>query len=400
MVATVQRTRDWTVAVIRRKPAAVTAIGLLIFLGYLVSGPPTGRWDIPDRLSVIGTMLKGGGNLGDLGQDVVGFRRLWDCRDPYPVLGPALLEIGVAWDVRHPSTHPPSAFLLVGPISHLDPAAVGGIWATVGFGLLFLGLLAFRVPWLVSLGLALGLGALWGPVAAAFQQLTLVWLAAVSLAYRLRLRAPMLAGAAVGFASLTKFLPLVVLGYFIFQRRFRAVIGAALVGAAATACIWFVCPSAFARYLEVNRGNTWATAMRTDNASVLMQAHHLLGNLGVGLALLYVALILAVNRRALLAPQTAPRYSFFLYTFLAVFLLPICWGYSLAPLLPVVGYFLLEGRAGQIAVAAAAFLELAVVSPFGFAPLLASAVILVSILFLMRPPEERESAGDGRGASR
>ncbi len=385
----VERARSRVVALILGNNAAVLAVGFAIFLGYLVSPPPSRRWDFPDRLAEVGAMIKGGGILGDLGQDVVGLRRLWEHRDPYPVLGPALREIGVSWDLHHASTHPPTAFLFAAPVSYLGLPAAARVWAAICFALLFISLRAFSVPRTAALGLALGLPAIWGPVASSFHQLTLVWLVAIALAYRWRSRAPFAAGAALGVASLTKLLPLVMLGHFVFRRKVRALAGAAAVCVIGCACVLLLEPSAFARYVEVNRENSWATALRSDNVSVLFQTRYLLGKTGLALALLCLALLVWVNRRALLAPRETSDYSFFLYSFLAVLLLPICWGPSLVPLLPVIGYFLVEGRAAHVVLAAAAFIDLAVCSPFGSAPVLTVAVILVGALFFIPPPEQR-----------
>ncbi len=385
-IASAERVRDRLLEAVAGRQLWVTAAGVVLFTVYLASGPFTNSWTIPDRIAFVGSMLKGGGNLGDIAQDVVGFRRLWENRDPYPVLGPAFREIGVSWDVRHESTHPPTAFLLAAPIAYLGRALAARVWAIVCFGLLYVALRAYGVPTRVAIGLTLGLPALWGPVASSFQQLTLVWLAGVALAFRLESRSSFLAGAAVGLASLPKLLPLVVLGYFVLRRKGRAVLGTAVVWATACLAILAISPAAFSRYVAVNRENAWAMIRRSDNIALPRQAYALLGPVGVVLVALFLVALVFVNRHALVEPAAAPRYSFFLYSFLAVVLLPICWGYSLVPLLPVIGYFLVEGRGPHVVVAAAAFLQLALLRPFLCELGLSTSMLVVGCLFLIGPP--------------
>jgi hypothetical protein len=244
--------------------------------------------------------------------------------------------------------------------------------------------------WKPALGLALGSAAISGPVAASFQQITFVWLAGVALAYHLRSRSSLWAGIGLGIASMTKFLPLLVLGYFVFQRKFRSVIGAAMVWAVAISGLLVIYPPAFTRYFEANHTESFrAIILRIDNISIFTQAYHILGVLGIVAVLLYVLLLVVLNRQPLFSPRCTPEYSFFLYSFLSVLLLPICWGYSLVPLLPVIGYFFAKGRGPHILVASGSFLQLAFLPPFGSALAHTQPLLVVSTLFFMSPPVRR-----------
>jgi hypothetical protein len=92
-------------------------IGWVIFLLHL-SSPKHARFTYLDVERDAGDMLHYGHNT-DLTQDVIGFRAICRNQDAYPLLGPAMDKLGVVARVEHRSTHPPTAFLLVGPVAWL-----------------------------------------------------------------------------------------------------------------------------------------------------------------------------------------------------------------------------------------------------------------------------------------
>lgn len=360
----------------------VLVAGAAVFICSCSLLPWRVGWTLPHALAVGPGMLTGEPVLGDFLQDVVGFRRLAERRDPYPALGEAFVDAGVDWGVRHASTHPPTAFLFAAPFARLPLEAIARAWAVVGYALVFLAMRCYGAPWPAALGLSLASTA-WPPFAASFQQLTFVWLAAVALAFRLRDRAPSWAGAAVGIAALTKLVPLVLLPYFALSRRRAALAGAAAALGAGALAVLALHPGAFARYLSV-RGDVLETILSIDNSSPL-RAALAAGTEGVVALVAFVAALLVRNRRALLDPAATPEHSFFLYSFLAVFALPISWGYSLAPLLPVLGYFLVRGRAAHVVMAGASTVLLAIRPPFESNRFWID-LVGIGALFLLDPP--------------
>ena len=90
----IERTRD---RLVKRfdDGRLLLVLGCLTLAACLAVRPAQGTWSELDALAEVGDLLGGGGWLGDAAQDVLGFRRLVEHRDPYPRLGPALLEIGV-----------------------------------------------------------------------------------------------------------------------------------------------------------------------------------------------------------------------------------------------------------------------------------------------------------------
>lgn len=366
---------------------------VLLRAGVLVFGiscllPFRDRWDLPWVMAVGPSMLAGKGPLADFSTDMVGFRRLWENRDAYPVLRDGLLELGIHWDVEHRSTHPPTGYLYAAPFAYASLEGASRGWGAMGYALVLATLLLYGLRWRAALGLALAATA-WKPFAASFQQVTFVWLAGVAVAWRFRERRPFWAGVGVGVASISKLLPLGIVGYFVFQRRWRAVAGALAVLAAAVYAVAWMNPGAFARWLEV-RGTMWEIVLRKDSASPLRPALAL-GAPGLALLAAYVAAIVARNARAIFSPGSAPEHAFFLYSFLAVLLLPIAWGYSFAPLLPVLGWFALRGRAEHVVVATGVFLALGIQRVFGSTCLWID-LLATGVLFLLPPPARAAAA--------
>jgi hypothetical protein len=203
-----------------------------------------------------------------------------------------------------------------------------------------LALLAFSLrlsglPWLVAVSITPIL-LIWWPTAPTLGQLVVIWLVFALLAYHFRHR-PLAAGALIGVAALTKFLPAVLLLPFVLRREWKALFGFALVWVGALLTLWLLSPAVFAQYLEANRSASPAMLWVEDNVSliaVILRSGHvvLLGGLA-GLLLYLIWLYWPVLR------ANSPR-GWWLTQTLAVVLLPISWHYSLIPLFPVwIGLF-------------------------------------------------------------
>ena len=367
------------------------AVGIIALAICLRIEPFVRIWSIaPQRIrqniALISHMMYGEGFIGDLFQDIIGFRRLCERRDPYPILESAAQEFGLDLRWPHASTHPPTAFLLVAPIAYMPMPLAEQDWLALSFALIFISLLCYNIRWMAALGLSLCLGILWGPIVSSFQQLTLIWLAGIAIAYRCRLHHTLWAGVGIGAASLTKLIPLGILGYFLFMRKYRAAIGVAIVWISAIGILLALQPEVFNRYLEMNRQNLWTQIMRQDNISVFVRAYDLLGGLGLAALLGYICFLIRRNRKAIFTPAESPDYSFFLYSFLAVMVLPLCWSFSLAPMLPTLGYFLLRGRMSHKIISAICLLALAALHPYTQPLLTSAALLLSSALFCLRQP--------------
>jgi hypothetical protein len=363
-------------------------LGVITLIGCLAAPPPKGNWSFPDGPRNVGAMLRGGGWLGDVAADVVGFRRLVEGRDPYPVLGPAFEAMGIDWPVQHASTHPPTAFLLAAPIANLPLGRSAQVWCVIGFALVFLAMRCYGVPWRAALGIAL-LAPLWRPAAAAFQNLTFVWLAGVAIAYRYREGRGLASGLGIGVASFTKLLPAGIVLYFLRLGKWRAGLGVLFAWGAALALLLALGPDPWPAYLAKGMAaNAWTTILRPENASLPAVGYALGGLGGLAAAVAYLAGLVLRNWRVLLWPERAPEYAFFLYSFLAVALLPIAWGYSATPLLPVLGYFLVRGRAWHVVGAVLVLVGFDFLDPF--ARVVALGTLGTSILFWLPSPGEAE----------
>ena len=238
-------------------------------------------------------------------QDLIGARALKHGTEPYPVLSQGAEEFGLVWPIAHRSTHPPTAFLLAMPLAELPWDTATNGWMALMLSLFGLTAFALGLP-LVALPAAASM-LLWPPAAWSMFQLTPIWLAGLVLAWRLQAR-PLLAGIAIGVASLTKLLPALALGPFLWRRQWGAVVGFASVWLAAFGllALWGA-PDAVWHYvtLMVSVGREQAT--RDDNAALFWAAQERWGWLGLVEAGLLVAVVLqqAVTR---LRPGRGPPF--------------------------------------------------------------------------------------------
>jgi hypothetical protein len=304
---------------------------LLIGVGFTVSllclkEPNRSDRPYPCLMRDAGSMLRHG-HSSDLAQDIIGFRAICTNGNAYPVLGPAMLKLGVVSDLRHVSTHPPTAFLLVSPIGWmpLDPGSRVWAWLMVACVCASLFCLGCNVPQAIGLGL---MCLAWPPVAACLGQLTAVWLLGVSASYRLLIKAPLVSGAALGIAAATKMAPAMLL--LLLARHRRAVVGFSIVLVVLLGTLLIFCPSSLTTYLQVIRQTVPRQSGRPDNGSILGRASHHFGRAGRLVVVLFLTAVVMANwkkvRRGSLDGWAVMGY-------LAVAALPILWMYSLVPLL-------------------------------------------------------------------
>jgi Glycosyltransferase family 87 len=345
-------------APVRRWIAAGVAAGLVV-AAILLLPPPSRPLDARlVGLQYAAAAVRGEGPRADLAQDYIGARALLHREDAYPFLGPKLKTIGVDWDVKERSTHPPTAFLLAVPISRLSWPQAEQVWAI----LMILATLA--AVWLVTgsrRGAVAGgaLALLWPPAAWSVQQLTPIWLLAVALAFRWRAR-PTRAGLLIGIAAMTKLTPLVLVVPFALKRQWKAVYAATGVVAAAIATLLVWRPAVLAAYVDGGRRASEAQLHRTDDAGLVVAAAHAAGPSGI---VAVVLLLLAIAGVGVL--WRGREGSWWIWPWLSVALLPIAWIYSLLPLLP--GLVVAMRHDAARGWAWAAVVPPAVVVPFGSA---------------------------------
>lgn len=314
---------------------ALFATGMTI-LAIVAFGPiPEPSWEqVPFRDAV--RELRGFAPLSDLVQDIYGMRALQAQTNPYIPVEQAATALGIEWlGAVYPSTHPPTAFLFTAPIAGLPWAQGSALWAWAMLALLALSLRLSGLSWLVAVSITPIL-LIWWPTAPTLGQLVVLWLVFALLAYHFRHR-PLAAGAWIGVASLTKFLPAVLLLPFVVRREWKALFGFALVWAGALLTLWLLSPAVFDQYLDANRSASPAMLWVEDNVSliaVILRSGHVVLLGGLAGLLLYLIWLYWPALRANSLP------GWWLTQTLAVVLLPISWHYSLIPLFPVwIGLF-------------------------------------------------------------
>jgi hypothetical protein len=310
---------------------AVAAVELTLLL--LIASPKN-----PDKPGISGgirtaaAQLRAEGPPIDLVQDYVGARDLARDHDPYPPLAQAYDSVGLTWPIEHRSTHPPTAFLLVLPVASLPWKAAAAIWAVLMLGAVGGAYWALGVQPAHAVALA-PLTLVWPTAGWSIGQLTPLWLLGLALAWRLRER-PAWAGAAIGFASLTKLVPVLPLLAFVVVRRWSVLRGFLAVWAAAVTLLLLLEPASLGRYATIARSVSPEQAARRDNAALLWAAAHSYGALGVTIAAALIAAVLGRSLLRLRRRGDIDRLSWDGLNWAAVALLPIAWIYSLLPLLP------------------------------------------------------------------
>jgi Glycosyltransferase family 87 len=346
----------------RRFVLGLAALEVVVLL--MVPAPPNP--DKPGRSGGIRTaaaQLRGEGPPVDLVQDYVGARAIAGHDDEYPLLTDAFARVGLDWRAPHRSTHPPTAFLLVLPVSWLPWTVAAATWAAAMIAAIATAWWAFGLRSELAVTAA-PLTLLWPAASWSLGQLTALWLLGIALGWKFRER-PQVAGAAIALASLTKLLPALALVPFLVLRRWSVVRGFAAVWAVAIAALLVLDARAFARYVEVAKAGGREQAARGENSALIVAAEHDYGTAGLLVAICIVAAVLGSSLRRLRARASLDRWSWDAWTWAGVALLPIAWIYSLLPLLPALTRLARRGGAVASALALVTFTIPFVIDPFG-----------------------------------
>ncbi len=312
------------------------ALGVVLLVLILKLPRATGYDSYLDILRHTAMTLKGQAPYSDVAQDFYGFNALITNQDPYAILGPALKTIGVDWKVSFASTHPPTAFLLVAPVALLPWPISSMVWAWLMLICLCLSLkIGCGFTWDMSFLFTVG-ALFWPPIATSFDQITIMWLFGLTMAYHNRDRHPLLSGVFIGVASFTKLLPGVLLIPFILRRKLEVVKGFFLSWLTASGILFLLSPKTVMRYFKVNRTNAFDIILKPDNGSFLFFLYRKAGMLGllITAVTLFLLLILAFNKYRQESDTKISKEEWNIYAFLSVLLLPIAWIFSIAPLLP------------------------------------------------------------------
>jgi Glycosyltransferase family 87 len=184
----------------------------------------------------------------------------------------------------------------------------------------------------------------WPPAAWSLCQLTPIWLAGLVLAWRLQSR-PALAGVAIGVASLTKLLPALALGPFVWRRQWGAIVGFVAVWATALGLLAALgAPGAWTHYLTLMISVGREQAARDDNAALWLAARARWGGLGLVATGTLVAAVLVQAVGRLRQGREIEFTVFGLWVWLTIAFLPIAWDYSLLPILPWLVVLVWQGR--------------------------------------------------------
>lgn len=318
-------------------------LAILVFASIpLFFGDHNGRWKYKHQLNYVSDVLQGKSDHPlDILANIIGFRRIIEKRNAYPIIGRAVKELGVNWNVRHPHTHPPTALLLVAPVAYLPLNLSLTFWAYLMLGCMFVSMLLYGFGWRLSLFLT-ALSVLWTPVILSLGQITLVWLLGMAVSFKYRNTNSLVSGIGIGIASITKFLPLLALFPFLRKKSVSAFVGCAAFWIVSLGIVLFLNRETLSDYLIANRGLAGHAAARLDNASPLMGFYRMFGFSGLVLPGLFIIGICYINRKDFFDPDQISARSFMFFSWLSIALLPIAWVYSLAPLLPVLLYFLLQ----------------------------------------------------------
>ncbi|HEX8847490.1 MAG TPA: glycosyltransferase family 87 protein [Pyrinomonadaceae bacterium] len=297
-----------------------------------------------DSLRYASSTLKGEMPFSDFASMIVGFRALYNRTEPYPVLGVAFKDLGIDWPVTHGSNYPPTCYLFAAPVAFFNWPVASALWAWLMLCLLVLSYRFYGLSWRMALGL-MPFTLLWVPASASLGQATIIWVFGLALAYRFRGKELLWSGASIGLASISKYMPGLMMILFLLKRKWRAIAGFVAVWVLALTVVVLMNPAAIPRYFEENRTTSFFLMQRTDNTAPLIASFRHGGIIGVGLLLLLFAAIIFVNRRYFYDWKTFPSMrAWMLVTYFSVVILPIFFIYSLMPLLPVIIYLLSERK--------------------------------------------------------
>jgi hypothetical protein len=317
--------------------------GAILFLWILLLPRPGNMpWTYFDTVKYASSTLKGRTPYSDFAGEVVSFRALYNKTEPYPVLGPALKDLGIDWNVVHPNTHPPTAALFAAPVAFLPWPWASALWAWMMLGLMVLSFRFYGLSWKAALG-SMPLTLLWPPTPFAIGQVTVLWLFFLAMAYYFRKRQLCLSGVSIGLASATKLWAGIVMVIFLMRRKWTAALGFLVIWIVMLAAVAILNSAAIPRYLVVSRQVSSGVIQRIDNQAPIVASYRYGGRVGVILIVLLFSLIVLLNRHYLYAWKTFPSTrAWMICSYFAVALLPTSHIYALIPLLPVIIFLLGE----------------------------------------------------------
>ncbi len=322
---------------IRVLAAGLLCLELFLALPLLLPDPGVIHWNYLSKLRFAAGSFYGS-SATDISQDIIGARGLVAGTNPYPVLGPALRDLGLDWDLDFRTPHPPTAFLFVFPIAFFSWPLASALWSALMIACWMFALKLLGLSWKLSVGVG-GLLLLWPPASLSLGQLTPVWLLFLTLAFVYRTARPTLSGAAVALAAMSKWTPALALINFVrLEKRWRTAAGFAAAWGLALTAIQSFNSQILTRYLAASRDSTLKLILGPENASPLGLGLRWLGWPGALLWLAFLGWLVWRNWDAI--RENSERGWMFSF-YLAVAVLPVLWVYSLLPLLPV-GWHLLR----------------------------------------------------------
>jgi hypothetical protein len=327
-------------------------LGLYVGLDYVSRAAGLGRWN--GGFEVIRALLLQGKET-ELLQDYAGARALLFGGNAYETNGEQLdryVQMGNLDLSNVVSTHPPTAFALVLPLAPLPFNVASAVWAALMLLGLVLVVRSCGATWYVAALLA-PLLLLAPPVAAGANQIGLAWLVLVFLAFRYRGR-PLVVGVLLALASLTKFLPALLLMPLIARRQWRGLAAFAGVWIGTFALLAALNVEVIRTYLAVG-GSAAAVWLADSGNGALLPTAWRSGPLALALALVLVGGVLCLEGRAFTTGTGDDRLHWARWNWLAVSLLPIAWVYSVLPLALTLVILFQMRRMLSAAIALAAF---------------------------------------------
>lgn len=317
----------------------------------------------------------------DIAQDYIGSRALIHHEEElYPILTTAFEKLGVEWLANHRSSHPPTAFLFVLPLTLFDYPTAEIIWVLVMFIGLVLSARTFNLSWKNCL-IAGVLSLAWPPTIWSLGQFTPIWLYGLLLAFEYR-NHPFVGGISIAVASLPKFFAAPALLYFIIRRKWLALVGFTLVWLMAVIILFILRPDAVSTYLSLNVENSISQINRPDNGALLVTAWRFGDWFGFTTAVIFIMLVLWTGFK------NNEFIGWACLVWLGIALLPIAWVYSLLPLLPWLIWTIISTKAGPRLFAGIALLLPYLTPVPTYRAYLISITIVVSGISLLMASEE------------
>jgi hypothetical protein len=327
-------------------------LGLYVGLDYLSRSALLPRWN--GGYEVIHALL-GEAWPTEFLQDYSGTRALVFGGNAYETAGvdaARYVQFGSMALPSGVSTHPPTAFALLLPLAPFSFGVASAIWAALMLAGLIVAVRICGAPWYIAalLGPLLILAP---PVAAGVNHLAVPWLVLLLLAFQYRQRAGV-AGVLIGLASLTKYLPGLLLMPLVARGRWRALGAFVLVWAICLALIGILNPGVLATYLNAGSATASVWLAEPSNGSFLLVPLRF-GSWAEALALALLAWIIWLEVRDLRAGQVDDRMQWARWNWVAVALLPITWTYSVLPLALSVVLLFQQRQTGPMLIALAGF---------------------------------------------